>query len=131
MGLDLSVGEISHRMGPYSFFGKYRRDMFKFFHNQDLEMMEGFYLGVDPNKFKNLKFADLKTQQMIPFINHSDCDGYITADEAAECLPHLEIYKHYLELKDKKFPDDYIIVTERLIELFKHSMATGLEVQFH
>jgi hypothetical protein len=131
MGLDLSVGEISHRMGPYSFFGNYRRHMFKFFHSQELDMMEGFYLGVDPNKFKNLKFADLKTQQMIPFINHSDYDGHITADEAAECLPDLELYKHYLELKNSEFPDDYLIVTERLIELFKHSMVTGLPVEFH
>lgn len=131
MGLDLSVGEISHRMGSYSFFGNYRRHMFKFFHSQELDMMEGFHLGVDPNKFKNLKFADLKTQQMIPFINHSDCDGHITADEAAECLPDLELYKHYLELKNSEFPDDYLIVTERLIELFKHSMVTGLPVEFH
>lgn len=131
MGLDMSVGEMTHRIGSYSSFAHYRRELFKFFHDEDLDMMEGFYLGVDPTKFKNLKFSDLKHDKLIPLINHSDCDGEITADEAAQCLPDLEVYKHYLEIQNKPDIEYTIAVTDRLIELFRHSMATGLPIVFH
>jgi hypothetical protein len=136
MGLDMSVGEIGHRIGSYGYFSRYRKEIFKFFHDQDLDKMEGFALptsGEDTLGTDNsLRFKDLKSKELLPFINHSDCDGDLTPQECAECIPDLERYLEYLKkLENKEGTDYFIQTTEQLLEMFRHSVKINEPVSFH
>jgi hypothetical protein len=59
--------------------------------NMDLEQMEGFS--------GNRKFSEF-TDDIIPLLDHSDCDGILTPDECKKVAPRLR------ELV-KSWPDEY------------------------
>lgn len=107
MGLNISHGTWN---GAYSAFMRWRKEIAKAIGMPPLELMDGFYdevpftmidikMGrntVDTHMLDSIrsqmpiKWESLKRHDLHILLNHSDCDGYITAKQAAKIANELE-----------------------------------------
>lgn len=107
MGLNISHGTWK---GAYSAFMRWRKEIAKAIGMPPLELMDGFYdevpftmidikMGrntVDTHMLDSIrsqmpiKWESLKRHDLHILLNHSDCDGYITAKQAAKIANELE-----------------------------------------
>ncbi len=90
MGLDFSHCDV---WWSYSGFGEFRRRLAKEI-GMDLNEMEGFDGDIP---FSN--FSD----DIIPLLNHSDCDGELTVEECKKVAPRLkELIYPWEDDRDKR-----------------------------
>jgi len=87
MGLDIYIKdtEVSFRAGSYSGFMEFRKTLARDCDGIDLELMEGFIVG---GKLWSSVDSDLE-----PLLNHSDCEGEISPNQAVTLLNGLRNYK--------------------------------------
>lgn len=69
-----------HAHWPYSGFGAFR---------EKLAIHEGFFLDDMAGFTEDGRSWDLVTTPLKPLLDHSDCDGEMTPDEAAQVWPRL------------------------------------------
>lgn len=76
----------------------------------------GFYLG-DMKGYGGTRPWSVVDQRLVPFLNHSDCDGYLLPEECAAFLPALrEIIPQMLDEYHRKRAGDLARFLERAIQ---------------
>ena len=133
MGLDIrprrADGEIDYEGNhwarwTYSGFGRFR-NLLAAEEGFDLGIMEGF--GSD----EQTPWTGI-TSPLVPLLNHSDCDGELSAAECAQILPRLtEVHAKWSAPgadQEKALRAEGL---GRLIALVRHCAETGAVADFH
>lgn len=134
MGLDLHAGTDGtpeneyedtwyapdlHAHWSYSGFGKFR---------EALAIHEGFFLDDMAGFTKDGRSWDLVTTPLKPLLDHSDCDGEMSPEEASQVWPRLKEIAD--ERKDEGESDWHQTGIRNLIELLQGAAENGWTVLF-
>jgi hypothetical protein len=116
--MGVSIGDAQW---PYTGFDNFRRILARL-EGLDLDAMRGF--GGD------IPWEETTTQ-LRPLLDHSDCDGFLTAGECALVAPRLsELLDAWPE--EERLPYDYDVVNGRaLVRSMRAAAEAGERLEFH
>jgi hypothetical protein len=137
MGLELVCDHINIRVGSYgnvklvkSFLidaiKKYITNSNIFFHDKD-ELLEKINQSYeDYTIYENLNLYEYQLKGFECFINHSDCDGYISSSDACYFVKLCNKLNDYFDKNDLYFIDNKFY----LYDIFYYSSQTGEDIFF-
>lgn len=128
MGLRIKPGDACW---SYSGFNDFRRLLARE-EGIDLDAMEGFG-GLRGVPAGTRTWAEVESP-LVPLLNHSDCEGYLSADDCEQMLPRLhEIAKKWIGGGQAALHPAFAYDVEQLTKLIdgmEHSVLFGCSVVF-
>jgi len=121
MGLD-TTHDAWH--GPYSKFARWRRALAEAAGMPELGDIYGHQNGNDP---AYVTFAMLKPDDIHLLLDHSDCDGVISPEDAEKIAHRLEELLSEPALQE----EDWQERTKQFIEGARLAFSLGEQIQFH